>query len=125
MVIGVGFLLLLSLVMVAESSFSFNDASFATVGQFDLDSLRSHDHIATCNAQIGDCIDEDEGEMMDSDAARRVLAQQRYISYGALRRNNVPCNRRGQSYYNCKQRGKANPYRRSCTYITKCARFSN
>ncbi|CAK9182996.1 unnamed protein product [Ilex paraguariensis] len=71
---------------------------------------------------IGDFIDVEEETMMESESARRVLASGRYISYGAMQRNNVPCNRRGNSYYNCNSRGRANPYRRGCNVITKCGR---
>ncbi|KAL2476356.1 Protein RALF-like 19 [Abeliophyllum distichum] len=60
--------------------------------------------------------------MMESDTARRQLYNSRYISYAALRKNNIPCNRRGNSYYNCNNRQKANPYRRGCTKATRCAR---
>ncbi|CAH8264639.1 unnamed protein product [Arabidopsis lyrata] len=71
------------------------------------------------------CIGED-GELdylMDSETNRRQLAARRsYISYGALRKNNVPCSRRGRSYYDCKKRKRANPYRRGCSVITHCYR---
>ncbi|KAJ1381878.1 Rapid ALkalinization Factor [Sesbania bispinosa] len=71
----------------------------------------------------GDLIEDDNEFLMSSESARRALAgRQRYISYGALRANQVPCGRRGRSYYNCRQRGRANPYRRGCTRITHCAR---
>ncbi|CAI9757034.1 unnamed protein product [Fraxinus pennsylvanica] len=60
--------------------------------------------------------------MMESESSRRQLYNSRYISYAALRKNNIPCNRRGNSYYNCKNRQKANPYRRGCTKATRCAR---
>nr|CAD1834000.1 unnamed protein product [Ananas comosus var. bracteatus] len=60
----------------------------------------------------GQCADEDEDEQIGADAAaaamvRRVLYGngQRYISYGALKRDQIPCSRRGQSYYNCKRHG--------------------
>ena len=53
---------------------------------------------------------------------RRVLAGSSHISYSALSANKVPCNNRGQSYYNCGATGKANPYQRSCTAATRCAR---
>ncbi|CAO2833387.1 unnamed protein product [Amaranthus hypochondriacus] len=77
--------------------------------------------IRTCNGSVGDCIgDEDE---QDSEFGRRQLARRRrYISYDALKKNNVPCNRRGRSYYNCNSNARANPYNRGCTYITHCAR---
>lgn len=58
------------------------------------------------------------------DAVRRQLGQAGYVSYGALNRNNVPCNQRGQSYYNCRSHQNANPYNRGCTRVTNCARAS-
>ncbi|XP_057953942.1 protein RALF-like 22 [Malania oleifera] len=83
----------------------------------------------TCVGLLGECTNVEDDDDEDDDAgmiSRRTLAQGgRYISYGALRRNNVPCNRRGHSYYNCARSGKANPYRRGCSAITRCARTSN
>ncbi|CAF2160330.1 unnamed protein product [Brassica rapa] len=72
------------------------------------------------------CIgDDDELEsLMDSETNRRQLARgRRYIGYDALKKNNVPCNRRGRSYYDCKKRRRNNPYRRGCSAITHCYRF--
>ncbi|XP_023000591.1 protein RALF-like 33 [Cucurbita maxima] len=57
---------------------------------------------------------------MDSEINRRILAASRYLSYGALKRNSVPCSRRGASYYNCQPGAQANPYRRGCNAITRC-----
>lgn len=72
---------------------------------------------------IGDCIDDGDEMGMDSEENRRILAEhKRYISYAALKKNTTPCNQRGQSYYNCSKGGKANPYQRSCTVITRCSR---
>ncbi|KAL8046572.1 hypothetical protein ABFX02_08G186100 [Erythranthe guttata] len=72
---------------------------------------------------VANALDGADEFMMESDTARRQLGGGRgYISYGAMRRNNVPCNRRGQSYYNCNSHQKANPYRRGCTRATHCAR---
>ncbi|XP_004485791.1 protein RALF-like 19 [Cicer arietinum] len=68
-------------------------------------------------------IEDDNEFLMSSEASHRILAGRgRYISYGALRANQVPCGKRGRSYYNCQKRGKANPYRRGCSVITHCAR---
>ncbi|GMN46410.1 hypothetical protein TIFTF001_015595 [Ficus carica] len=79
-----------------------------------------------CRASIGECLlgdMDDELELqMDSESNRRILAQRRYISYGALRRNTVPCSRRGASYYNCRPGAQANPYSRGCNAITRCRR---
>ncbi|XP_010549330.1 PREDICTED: protein RALF-like 19 [Tarenaya hassleriana] len=74
------------------------------------------------------CIGDEDGveTLMDSETNRRQLAQgRRYISYGALRKNNVPCSRRGRSYYDCRRRKRVNPYRRGCSVITHCARFTS
>lgn len=60
--------------------------------------------------------------MMESDISRRQLTNAGYISYAALARNRVPCDQRGQSYYNCRGHQKANPYNRGCTRVTACAR---
>ncbi|KAL5713008.1 hypothetical protein ACHQM5_015127 [Ranunculus cassubicifolius] len=74
---------------------------------------------SSCQGSIAECLEENEFDM-DSEINRRILATNSYISYGALRRNSVPCNRRGASYYNCKPGAPANPYRRGCTAITRC-----
>lgn len=76
--------------------------------------------IAECSLLVGD--DDDAEFLMDSESNRRILAGRRYISYGALRRNTVPCSRRGASYYNCRPGAQANPYRRGCSAITRCRR---
>lgn len=85
----------------------------------------------TCDGTVGECADKDnedgsaEEEYVDT---RRGLAaaypgRMRFISYGALLKNRVPCSRRGQSYYNCRPLRRINPYRRGCSVITRCARF--
>nr|GMD63080.1 protein RALF-like 24 [Ipomoea batatas]GMD65805.1 protein RALF-like 24 [Ipomoea batatas] len=67
-----------------------------------------------------------EEEEMDSESNRRVLLmRKRYISYETLRRDLVPCDMPGASYYNCKGPGKANTYNRGCEIITRCARAVN
>lgn len=82
-----------------------------------------------CRGSMAECLgDEDELGLgleleMDSEINRRILAVRgRYISYGALSRNSVPCSRRGASYYNCRQGAQANPYSRGCSAITRCRR---
>nr|GMD85323.1 rapid alkalinization factor-like [Ipomoea batatas] len=48
-----------------------------------------------CDGSVGECLSDDEFEL-DTESNRRILAyRQRYISYGALSRNRVPCSRRG------------------------------
>ncbi|KAJ4719441.1 Rapid ALkalinization Factor [Melia azedarach] len=68
----------------------------------------------------GSLVVEEEEFEMDTEINRRILATNRYISYGALQRNSVPCSRRGASYYNCQGSGQANPYQRGCSAITRC-----
>ncbi|ESQ37272.1 hypothetical protein EUTSA_v10002729mg [Eutrema salsugineum] len=69
-------------------------------------------------------IGEEEGEemMMPSELSRRVMMMRKqYISYGTLRRDMVPCQKPGASYYACRS-GQANSYSRGCNIITRCAR---
>lgn len=74
-----------------------------------------------CKGTVAECLEnEDEEFELDSESNRRILATRRYISYGALQRNSVPCSRRGASYYNCRPGAQANPYRRGCSAITRC-----
>ncbi|TYI78930.1 hypothetical protein E1A91_D06G248800v1 [Gossypium mustelinum] len=64
--------------------------------------------------------------MMDSETNRRLLngMKRRYISYAALKLNNVPCFQQGRSYYECSTGKPVNPYTRGCTYATRCRRFT-
>ncbi|XP_021294813.1 protein RALF-like 19 [Herrania umbratica] len=108
--------LLLALAMVAEST-TFHEASWGLT-HF------GNDELSSCID--GQCDVEDLTEtLMDSEINRRQLAQKRYISYGALKANSVPCNRRGNSYYNCQNKKRANPYNRGCSAITHCYRYTS
>ncbi|CAL9222087.1 unnamed protein product [Arabidopsis halleri] len=71
-------------------------------------------------------IGEEEGEeMMPSEISRRVMMMRKqYISYETLRRDMVPCQKPGASYYACRS-GQANAYNRGCSVITRCARDTN
>ncbi|KAL4271186.1 hypothetical protein GQ457_13G029780 [Hibiscus cannabinus] len=72
-----------------------------------------------CTRKLEDCLG---GEEMESESQRRLLLMQtRYISYETLRRDMIPCEKPGASYYDC-HAGQANPYSRGCEIITKCAR---
>ncbi|CAH8361626.1 unnamed protein product [Eruca vesicaria subsp. sativa] len=75
-----------------------------------------------CKGSIAECIAEEEEMEFDSEITRRMLAQKKYVSYGAMRKNSVPCSRRGASYYNCQRGAQANPYSRGCSTITRCRR---
>ncbi|XVF06035.1 hypothetical protein REPUB_Repub06bG0013500 [Reevesia pubescens] len=72
-----------------------------------------------CKGSIAECLIEEEEFEVDSEISRRILQTTRYISYGALQRNTVPCSRRGASYYNCQPGAQANPYSRGCSRITR------
>lgn len=86
--------------------------------------LNHFNHVMANNGPIGDLIGDENEMLLDSEASRRQLAGGRnYIGYRALRANQIPCGRRGQSYYNCRKRtGKVNPYKRGCNQITRCSR---
>ncbi|KAK1583365.1 hypothetical protein Q3G72_023061 [Acer saccharum] len=104
-------LLVLSFVAVAIQSSSAFDSSFNS-----LTSMGQDEELF-----------EDNEMLFDTDSARRQLkGGSRYISYGALKANQVPCNKRGQSYYNCQRSQRANPYTRGCSAITstKCKRYT-
>ncbi|GFY83902.1 hypothetical protein Acr_03g0006760 [Actinidia rufa] len=75
-----------------------------------------------CAEKIGEC----EELLMDSEINRRVLVmQKKYISYDTLKRDLVPCNTPGASYYDCKAGGEGHPYNRGCEVIARCARSTN
>ncbi|KAL9681675.1 hypothetical protein QQ045_013462 [Rhodiola kirilowii] len=73
--------------------------------------------------------EDDENPTMESslwEDHRRALAQNtKYVSYGALKKNSVPCNKKGSSYYNCNSRQKANSYQRGCSKFTNCYRYTH
>ncbi|XP_057717860.1 rapid alkalinization factor [Arachis stenosperma] len=76
---------------------------------------------SSCKGSIAECMEAGEEEFdLDSEINRRILATTKYISYGALQRNTIPCSRRGASYYNCRPGAQANPYNRGCSAITRC-----
>jgi len=110
--------LLLALAMVADKANSFPDSTWGGVSHFN--------HVVVGGAgAIGDFIGDDNEMLLDSEASRRSLARGRsYIGYDALKANQVPCGRRGHSYYNCQKRQRANPYKRGCSAITHCARYT-
>nr|XP_020201658.1 protein RALF-like 22 [Aegilops tauschii subsp. strangulata] len=65
-------------------------------------------------------------EQCAADEQELARGNPRYISYAALRADAIPCDKRGQSYYtNCGSMQQANPYRRGCSAITRCARNMN
>ncbi|MED6133150.1 hypothetical protein PIB30_025965 [Stylosanthes scabra] len=115
-------LLLLLLVLFSHNALSFSSSSSSSM---DLNLLNNVVSRRVCKRSIGECLAENEMMMMDSESNRRILAmqQKRYISYDTLKRDMVPCDRPGASYYNCHAR-QAHPYNRGCEVITGCARGS-
>ncbi|XP_026440313.1 protein RALF-like 4 [Papaver somniferum] len=77
-----------------------------------------------CNREGGDCIGENNELIVDSKINRRSLFQpKRHISYDAIKKDWIPCSKRGRSYYDCTKASQANPYNRGCTVATHCARI--
>ncbi|TVU49941.1 hypothetical protein EJB05_01286, partial [Eragrostis curvula] len=111
------------LLLLAVASASASALSSGGGDHLDLAFLSSGSGKTECRGTVAECLAEEEEEQLGSAAAeghRRSLAGRNYISYGALRRDNVPCSRRGASYYNCRPGAQANPYRRGCSRITRC-----
>lgn len=76
----------------------------------------SKDHV--CNGTISDCIGEQEF-LIGFEVKRRSLAQNPYISYGALQKPPV-CN--AKIYGNCLTPKPG--YKRPCSYYNRCKRGS-
>ncbi|MQM19634.1 hypothetical protein Taro_052641 [Colocasia esculenta] len=121
-------LLLLAAALAAGSSSAMPGSAADAVGLLNFAAADGAGLGRTCTGLVGDCIDEEEEMMMESEISRRGLrgrGKGRYVSYQSLSRGQVPCNRRGQSYYNCQRGRRANPYKRGCSYITRCGRILN
>ncbi|KAI5650745.1 hypothetical protein M9H77_36750 [Catharanthus roseus] len=117
-------LLLISAILFT-TMLSFYAVSVSASGSHELNYFFpvNNNPTAECRGSIGECLTEDGDEefQMDSESHRRILYwRRRYISYGALFRDRVPCSRRGRSYYNCRPGAPANPYHRGCSTITRC-----
>ncbi|KAK4369175.1 hypothetical protein RND71_012967 [Anisodus tanguticus] len=107
--------------MVAESSLSSHFDGSAVIVFARQSTDGGLDDITA--GRIGDTLFEDEEMMMPSESARRTLwSRDNHISYRAMAPNNIPCNRRGASYYQCTHMQRVRPYRRGCSRITRCKR---
>ncbi|CAN6363617.1 unnamed protein product [Urochloa humidicola] len=110
------FLLLLSLLAAASSS-----ASAISDGDIPLP-LTLLPAAGGCRGSVGECLagggDDEMG--LGHHHGRALYDGGGYLSYRALRRDSVPCSRRGDSYYNCRPAAAANPYSRGCSRITRC-----
>lgn len=103
------FLLVLALVYL------FNPSSLATLAYSSTPS--------PCNGSIAECNEENE-QLMESEISRRFLAQQKSISYGALKPDRPACNSgaSGQAYSNSEDclPPPANPPNRGCPKYYRC-----
>ncbi|GMI74011.1 RAPID ALKALINIZATION FACTOR 1, RALF-LIKE 1, rapid alkalinization factor 1 [Hibiscus trionum] len=74
----------------------------------------------SCRGATAECMANNVDDELEFN--RRILQTSniKYISYGALQRDVVPCSLRGGSYYNCQPGAEANPYDRGCSAITRC-----
>ncbi|KAM6577854.1 hypothetical protein CsatB_029691 [Cannabis sativa] len=111
---SVGIIVICALIMVVTSLSATVEAGGG--GEF-IGWVRSK---GGCDGSIAECLAEEEEFELDSESNRRILATKKYVSYGALQRNTVPCSRRGASYYNCKPGAQSNPYNRQCSSISRC-----
>ncbi|KAE8725946.1 Methyltransferase family protein [Hibiscus syriacus] len=68
-----------------------------------------------CNGSIGDCDEADE-MLMESETSRRFLEQKRYISPGALKRDQPVC---PAASGGCLPQ-PSNPYNRGCSKYYRC-----
>ncbi|XP_059663995.1 protein RALF-like 22 [Cornus florida] len=85
-------------------------------------------HLSRGRGLVADFVNPREEMMMASESARRTLEEEtrsKFISYEALLADNIPCDKRGSSYYNCQDHGEVNPYNRGCNFISKCARHTD
>ncbi|XP_022762522.1 protein RALF-like 22 [Durio zibethinus] len=118
-------LLIISLALSAESSSPYSSMHWSRTSFSSTIRDGSLGARPTCQGLFGECIGNEEETVMESDVSRRALAEaKRYISYAALKQDSVPCNRQGNSYYNCGAPGQANPYNRGCSVITHCYRYT-
>ncbi|XP_020252238.1 rapid alkalinization factor-like [Asparagus officinalis] len=101
-------------------TFSIDLSSCSSNFQFDAELQVSADGCSREN--VGECLEMSSKRILWAATAVGGGGKKRYISYEALRRDNVPCNRPGMPYYNCHALPKANPYTRGCSVITGCAR---
>ncbi|GAA0146544.1 hypothetical protein LIER_06471 [Lithospermum erythrorhizon] len=101
---------------------SYSPFNINSVKTSELDALLKR----ACLEKKGDCPRIEMEDEMDSESTRRMLAmQKKYISYGTMKKDFVPCTQPGASYYDCRGGGQANHYNRGCEVITRCARSVN
>ncbi|XP_019189477.1 PREDICTED: protein RALF-like 1, partial [Ipomoea nil] len=72
---------------------------------------------ASVGAASSGIMDFDDAEemMLDSESSRRMLFRTRYLSYSVLRKDQIPCGKKGPSYYFCHSHHPIRPYTRGCS----------
>ncbi|CAO2142633.1 unnamed protein product [Urochloa humidicola] len=110
-------LLLLSLLAASASASTISDADIPLPF-----TLLPSATAGGCRGTVGECLAGDDADELGlgHHHGRALYGSSKYISYHALQGDNVPCSRRGDSYYNCRPSGAANPYSRGCSRITRC-----
>ncbi|EEF24865.1 RALFL33, putative, partial [Ricinus communis] len=75
-----------------------------------------------CNGSIAECNEELYEMLMESEISRRFLAEKKYISPGALKRDQPVCNggANGQSYSSSCLPPSSNPHTRGCSKYYQC-----
>ncbi|CAK9149914.1 unnamed protein product [Ilex paraguariensis] len=84
----------------------------------------AHAHAHTpCNGSISEC-EEAVENLMESEISRRFLEQRKYISSGALKKDEPVCNGGGGGEAYSKSEGclppQSNPYNRGCSKYYRC-----
>ncbi|XVF28998.1 hypothetical protein REPUB_Repub15cG0081900 [Reevesia pubescens] len=82
-----------------------------------------NDSFMPCNGSVGECNEANE-MLMESDISRRFLEQKKYISPGALKRDQPVCNGGSSGEAYSKTGGclpqPSNPYNRGCSKYYRC-----
>ncbi|GLJ12975.1 hypothetical protein SUGI_0201920 [Cryptomeria japonica] len=113
-------IVLVFLLFMADLGISVGSADVLW-GEEDVLKISSFYSKKNCHGSVGECYLDEEMDM-DPVINKGMLATNKYISYDALLPDRVPCPKTGNSYYNCGISAEANPYRKSCTMITRCER---
>ncbi|XP_050237388.1 protein RALF-like 32 [Mercurialis annua] len=77
---------------------------------------------SACNGSIAECYAEEYEMLMESEISRRFLEEKKYISPGALKRDQPVCKSgaNGQSYSSSCLPPSSNPHSRGCSKYYRC-----
>ncbi|KVH96799.1 Rapid ALkalinization Factor [Cynara cardunculus var. scolymus] len=96
------FLHLLQAMAMVEAFSAFNYVNWENMVGYGLKESPPSEGNTNCNGKVGECIDESEEMMMDSEASQHTLSTgQKFDGYRAYQKDHVPCNQPGKSYYSC------------------------